>query len=80
MRVLAQIPHPEFQITLFVWNEKYLLKFELGLLEQTYKFPQMTVSAPDDVAAFAREEAFLEKVAQRFEAMQEDWRLLVEGF
>ncbi|GAB4405555.1 MAG: hypothetical protein OHK0053_31550 [Microscillaceae bacterium] len=80
MRVLAQIPHPDFQITLFVWNEKYLLKFELGLLEQTYKFPQMAVSAPDDVAAFAREDTFLKKVAQRFEAMQEDWCLLVEGF
>jgi hypothetical protein len=38
MRILGQIPHPDLLITVFKSGNKYILKFEVGPFEQTYKF------------------------------------------
>jgi len=37
MRVIDTIPHPQMRISIFNMNEKYLIKFEAGPYEQTYK-------------------------------------------
>ena len=38
MRLLGQIPHPDLTITVFKSGNKYILKFEAGPFEQSYKF------------------------------------------
>jgi hypothetical protein len=38
MRLIGQIPHPTLIISVFKSNNKYILKFEVGPFEQTYKF------------------------------------------
>ena len=70
MRVVEDIAHPEMKITLLSWNGKYLLKFEKGDFEQTYKISEMEVG--DDKAAKALiDEEFLESVTNRFQDMRD---------
>lgn len=38
MRIVGEIDHPRLKITVFKNDGKFSLKFEGGLLEQTYKF------------------------------------------
>jgi len=68
MRVVREIPHPEFKITLFSWNNRYLIKLEQGLLEQTFKVSETDVTGDADVIALLDEE-FLERASRRFEEM-----------
>ena len=43
MRVVREVAHPDCKITIFSWNQKYLIKFEKGPLEQTFKVSEMDV-------------------------------------
>ena len=56
MRVIGEIPHPECKITIFHWNNRYLIKLEKGLLEQTYKVQEYDVASEDDVRKMVTEE------------------------
>lgn len=38
MRVIGYIDHPAYKISVFQWNEKYIIKIEAGFFEQYYKF------------------------------------------
>ena len=69
MRVVAEIPHPDFKITVFSWNEKYLLKLERGMLEQTYKISAMDVSGDDEIKNMLSED-FLKTVGNIFMQMR----------
>jgi hypothetical protein len=72
MRIVEEIPHPQFKITVFSWNNKYIIKLEIGQFEQVYKLNEMDVMGLDDVRALLTPE-FLEKVMQRFIAMRADF-------
>jgi hypothetical protein len=37
MRIIGEIAHPILKITVFSLNMKFAIKFEAGLMEQTYK-------------------------------------------
>lgn len=47
MRVVGEIPHPECKITIFHWNNRYLIKIEAGPFEQTFKLHDYDVSESD---------------------------------
>ena len=49
MRVVREINHPECKITIFSWNNRYLIKLEQGPLEQTFKIPETDVLSDDDL-------------------------------
>ena len=68
MRVVGNIPHPDLLITVFAMNEKYVVKMEAGPMEQTYKIPMDSVAGLDGVQKFF-DEAFMQKVLQRFNEM-----------
>lgn len=72
MRVVSNIPHKEFKITVFAWNHKYLLKFEKENLEQTYKISEFDLMGEDDIQEVLNNEDFMNKVSIRFKDMQED--------
>jgi hypothetical protein len=72
MRVVADIPHPEIKITLLSWNDKYLLKLELGPFEQTYKVSEMEVTGGDEEVKKWLDEPFLEASIELFLAMRKN--------
>lgn len=73
MRVLAQLPHPDCKITIFSMNQKYIIKFEKGIYEQTYKLAELDLPrGVDDVFQFV-DEQFIASVSARFEQMRSDF-------
>lgn len=43
MRVVKEINDGPCKVSIFSWNERYLIKFEYGPLEQTYKVNEFDV-------------------------------------
>ncbi len=76
MRVIGEIPNPNCKITLFNWNEKYLIKFEIGMYEQTYKVDAYEVDNDAALKAMITNE-FVKKVMLRFDKMHTDWGSLI---
>ncbi|WP_316803523.1 hypothetical protein [Pedobacter nototheniae] len=74
MRVIAELPHPECKITIFSMNQKYIVKFEQGTFEQSYKLAELDLSGGgvNDVFEIL-DEAFIATVIERFKAMRTDF-------
>jgi len=72
MRVVKDIPHPQFKITIFEINDKYLTKIEIGQFEQVYKIKKMDVLGLDEVENML-DEAFLKGAMERFLTMRTDF-------
>ncbi len=70
MRVVGEIPNPHCKITVFAWNNKYLVKLEQGLLEQTFKVSEMDVTSDDDIKKML-DEKFLGSAIKRFNDMNQ---------
>lgn len=70
MRVIAELSEPDVKITIFSWNGKFLLKFERGMYEQTFKVSEMDVSE-EEVKRLVREKDFLQTVRNRFQEMNQ---------
>lgn len=72
MRVIAEIPHQVMKITVFAWNEKYHIKYEVGQFEQTFKIGQTDIMGVDDIKKMSTPE-FETKVLKRFVEMRSDF-------
>jgi len=70
MRVVGYIEHPVLKITLFKMHNKYSVKFETDLLEQTFKF--RTGDAIENLQDVRRlvDAAFIASVEADFERMR----------
>ena len=73
MRVVKEFNQEDIRISIFSWNNKYILKFELGPMEQTFKIPEMDVLDEADLEIFWTGD-FFEKVKVRFKDMGESLR------
>lgn len=71
MRVIKEIPLSDLKVTIYNWNNKYLVKLEQGLLEQTFKVPETEITSEQDLEALLSED-FLNKARQRFRDMMAD--------
>ncbi len=70
MRVIGEIPHSDCKITLFSWNNRYLVKVEQGLMEQTFKINQYEL--PDESALYKVVSGrFIEEALSRFNDMEQ---------
>lgn len=69
MRIVGEIPHSQCKITIYYWNNKYLVKLERGWVEQTYKVPELEISGEADIQKIVNEE-FIEKALSQFELME----------
>ncbi|HMV08631.1 MAG TPA: hypothetical protein PK325_05290 [Cyclobacteriaceae bacterium] len=78
MRIIGEIPHPDCRITLFAWNNRYIIKLEKGYLEQTFKIDQFDLSSEKDLNVIVNE-GFMREAMIRFEAMQESLRNTLEN-
>jgi hypothetical protein len=70
MRIIGEIPHPDCRITLFHWNNRYIIKLEKGYLEQTFKIDQFDLSSENDLRVLVNDE-FIREAMIRFEAMDQ---------
>jgi hypothetical protein len=68
MRVVGELNHPQCKITLFAWNNRYLIKLENGLLEQTFKINQFDIMDEKALPAIL-DEPFISECLLRFDDM-----------
>jgi len=78
MRIVGEIPHDVCKITLFSWNNRYLIKLELGLLEQTYKVNQFDITSEADLYKIV-DERFINEALSRFEEMERNLQIALES-
>lgn len=72
MRVLKEIQTPAAKVSIFSFNEKWIVKCEAGFCEQTYKF-QSEEFEMSQVEEFCQKEAFQKRVAARFQDMHQEF-------
>jgi hypothetical protein len=65
MRVLREIPHPDYKITIFNWYNRYIIKVEQGPLEQTFKIQEYDVAGDDGLLKLI-DEPFIRQALDRF--------------
>lgn len=78
MRVVNEFVQEEIRISVFSWNNKYIIKYELGPLEQTFKVSEMDILEESELEAFWKGD-FFEKVRIRFEEMGKTFRAQLEN-
>ncbi|MCH7414711.1 hypothetical protein MM213_14520 [Belliella sp. R4-6] len=78
MRVVNEFVKEEIRISIFSWNNKYLIKFEFGPMEQTFKVPEMDVLDENDLKIFV-EGDFFDAVQTRFKEMGENFQKQLEN-
>jgi|TARA_R110000737_G_scaffold250424_1_gene260150 hypothetical protein len=72
MRLIAEIPHDRYKISLFNYNAKYMVKIELGQFEQMFKIGETDVMSIEEVKNMITPE-LLSNCLQRFISMRSDW-------
>ena len=70
MRVVKEVTRGEIRVSIFSWNSKYIFKYELGPMEQTFKVSETDILEESELEGFLEGE-FLEEVKQRFKEMGE---------
>ncbi len=70
MRIIGEIPHPDCKISIFYMNQKYILKFERGNFEQSFKISEFDflIKSIEDIKTIV-DIIFIEKVNKRFQEM-----------
>ncbi len=74
MRIIAELPHPDFKISILHMNDKFIVKIEQGPLEQSYKIPEMDLTDGVNSVFELLDETFLNTVAARFAEMRKDYK------
>lgn len=69
MRIVGEIPNQGCKITIFSWNNRYIVKFERDNLEQTYKIDQYDIADENDLKKLI-DERFTQKTLKLFEEME----------
>jgi hypothetical protein len=74
MRIVKELSAKDIRITIFDWNEKYLIKYEIGPLEQTYKISKWDITSEEDVISKILSKKLISEVELRFEEMAKTLR------
>ena len=71
MRVVKQIPHPDFKITVFGTEQYYYTEIEAGPMKQAYKLPK---DKAENIAAVEKwlNDDFLKHLHRIFEEMYQN--------
>lgn len=70
MRIVGEIAHAECKITLYHWNNRYLIKLEKDYLEQTFKVNQFDLTTEGDLTKMINE-VFITEALTRFSLMEQ---------
>ncbi|UBM59468.1 hypothetical protein LAG90_02200 [Marinilongibacter aquaticus] len=79
MRFIKDLPNSYCKTSLYSFNNKYIIKFEAGLLEQVYKISELDVTGQEEVEEMLTD-AFYSRVIDRFKAMAEDFSKLLPEY
>jgi hypothetical protein len=71
MRIVFEIPGEQVKTTVFHWNQKYLIKFETALYEQTYKVSELDVMGDEDIRRLIDDETFQATWIKQFQSMHQ---------
>lgn len=74
MRVIAELPHPDFKISILSMNQKFIIKIERGTFEQIYKVPEIDLTDGVNSVFEILDEEFLKTVSERFVTMNKDFK------
>ncbi|MDR6943422.1 hypothetical protein [Mucilaginibacter pocheonensis] len=74
MRIIAELPHPDFKISILNMNQKFIVKIEQGTLEQSYKVAEMDLTDGVNSVFELLDDEFLKKVGARFVEMRTDFK------
>ena len=80
MRVVQEIPGEHYNTTIYSWNNRLLIKFEAGPLEQTYKVSELDLLPGTDLAAVVADPDFSKKIVKRFTEMDQDFGQLISEY
>lgn len=72
MRYVKDIPNDKFKIGLYQWNNKYIVKIESGMYEQTYKIEDYEIESPEEIER-CMDGIFIAAITARFDAMHDDF-------
>jgi hypothetical protein len=72
LRLVKEIPHERFKISIFNYNAKYIVKVELAQFEQIFKIEESDVAGLEEVEAMVTTE-LLTNCLHRFIGMRSDW-------
>jgi len=71
MRIVGYIENPDMKITVFQMDNKFSIKFETGLYEQTYKFREREdLKSLEEITKLVNAN-FVNNVLQNFNAMNQ---------
>lgn len=73
MRVLAELPHPDCKITIFSMNQKFIIKFEKGIFEQTYKLSELDITEGVNGVFKLIDDEFIAAITECFAQMRTDF-------
>lgn len=68
MRIIDSIPHPSMTISIFQMNDKYMVKFEAGPMEQVFKYSVQEIRSLENLKQTMNTE-FIERTRARFNDM-----------
>lgn len=68
MRVVREILHPQIKITIFHWNNRYLIKLEADAFEQTFKISEFDITSEEEVISLLDDD-FIAQAFSRFSEM-----------
>jgi len=70
MRILAELPNPNCKISIFGMNQKFIIKFEQGNLEQSFKIAEADIVNGVNGVFEILDETFINKVLVNFDNMR----------
>ncbi len=70
MRIVKEIPHQDYKITLYAWNNRYIVKIEQDFLEQTFKMNQFDVAGDEEIEKLL-DNTFIAEAVGRFRSMSQ---------
>ena len=74
MRIIAELPHPYFKITIMNMNRKFIVKIEQGNLEHIFKIAEADLLDRVNSVFELLDESFLSTIAPRFNQMRNDFK------
>lgn len=80
MRIIGEIAHPTLKITAFKHDGKLSVKFEVGLMEQLFKFRESEQLKEFPDLERLVDAKFIEDVLAHFKLMHQSRERAMEGF
>ena len=71
MRIVKELNVETFKVTVYFWNNKYILKYENGWHEITYKISQLDINSESDIDVFISDPEIIQKVKESFDKVNE---------